>query len=391
MPTAIALNDINAFTAPSGVFTKVQYTSAIYDDRNEFDTATHRFTATHAGDYKICASLTPTSSVSLALELDFYVNGTRERGFVSGGGPEQGCRIVRLAAGSYLEVWVLQSSGAAVTFDEGGPWQWMTAAEVSSTVALGDASAFSAATGTYTKVPYSSKLYDDHSEYDVPNSRFTAGNSGDYQICASLSAAPDTTHGFELYLYVNGARENGFAGGSGASGTPEGCRTVRLAAGSYVEVWVYQASGAAMAFSSSPFLNWLTVAPMPSTVSMDDASAFTGAAASFIKVSYGTPLYDDQAQFDTSMSRFTAAQSGDYEFCASLLGSSAFVLETWANGVRGNPIAGGPWGDGYEHGCRVVRLTAGNYVEIMSYFAFGSLVSYSSSTSWDWLVVSKLR
>ena len=93
-----------------------------------------------------------------------------------------------------------------------------------------------------------------------------------------------------------------------------------------------------------------------------------------------------------SMSRFTAAQAGDYQFCASLLGALAFEMDLYINGTRENAFAGGTGDNAYSHGCRTVRLAAGNYVEIWAdAAATTALTTYPANTYWDWLVVSKLR
>ena len=187
----------------------------------------------------------------------------RERAFAGGGagfGFQQGCRVVRLAAGGYLEVWVYQASGAAVSFATNAYWNWMTVAKMPSTASLGNATVFSAATATFTKVPYTSPLYDDQSQVNGAQSRFMAAASGDYQFCASLTSAPgDVTHNFELDLYINGTRERALAGGGGLLGFAHGCRVVRLVAGNYVETWAYQASGAAISFPADAIWDWMTV------------------------------------------------------------------------------------------------------------------------------------
>jgi hypothetical protein len=201
--------------------------------------------------------------VSHPFELDLYVNGAREDAFAGevggGNGFEHGCRVVRLPAGSFVEVWVFQSSGAAMTFAPNSNWNWLTVTKLPTTVSLDDASAFSAASGVFTKVPYISKLFDDTTQFDIATSRFMAADSGDYRICASLTSYPNSsTLSFELDLYINGARSTAFAG-AGANGFQHGCRLVRLVAGNYVEVWAYQASGSAVAFPQNSFGNWLTV------------------------------------------------------------------------------------------------------------------------------------
>ena len=391
--TAISLDDINVFAAAAGTATLVPYIKKLYDDRNEYDTSTSRFTATDAGDYKICASLY-SSTYAGSFRLRLYVNGSNVAGFGidgNGNGFEHGCRVARLAAGDYVQVYVLQGSGAAVMFGQNTYWNWMTVAKISSTLDVSNITAFQAASGSFTVVPYATPRYDDKSQYDASTSKFTAAQAGDYELCASLNADTDTTHAFELDLFVNGAREDAFGGG-GSFIAAQGCRTVRLAAGNYVQVEVYQSSGAPMAFAADSLTNWMTVAQMPSTLSLDNATTFTGAGSTFIKVPYGTELYDDLNQYSASMSRFTAAQAGDYQLCASMLGATAFEMDLYINGTRENALAGGSGDSGFSHGCRTVRLAAGDYVEIWADAASTTgTVTYSPNTYWDWLVVSKMR
>jgi hypothetical protein len=389
--TAVSLDDITAFAAASGTPTKVPYIKKLYDDRSEYDVSNSRFTATDAGDYEFCASLT-SGTYTGAFRLRLYVNGQSLVAFAvdaAGAGVEHGCRVVRLAAGDYVEVFVLQSSGAAVMFAQNVYWNWMTVAKVSATLDLTTITPFQAATGGFTVVPYATPRYDDKSQFDASRSRFTAAQAGDYLFCASLSASNDTTDPFDLVLFVNGVREDALAGDANLVGG-QGCRPVRLAAGNYVQVEVFQASGGPMAFTADAATNWMTVALMPSTLSLNNAAMVIGAAASFTKIQYGTELYDDQNQYDATMSRFTAAQAGDYQFCASLLSDEvSFELDLYINGNRDNAFAGGPGSGGTSHGCRVVRLATGNHVEISAYSA-GTPI-YETNGEWDWLTVSKVR
>lgn len=397
--TAVSLTDINVFAAPAATFTKVPYVTELFDDANEFDTTTNRFTAAAAGDYQICASLTSSPDLTHPFELDLYINGTRENsiGGIGGHGFEQGCRVVRLAASDYVEVWVYpESPGAAVMFAKNSLWNWLTISKVKATASVRDITTFAAATATFTKVPFATKVYDDQSQFDVSNSRFTAAGAGDYEVCASLTSSPNLTHPFELDLYVNGAREDAFAGEvGGGNGFEHGCRVVRLAAGSFVEVWVLQSSGAAMTFAPNTYWNWLTVTKLPTTVSLDDASAFSAASGVFTKVPYISKLFDDGTQFDTGTSRFMAADSGDYLICASLTSypnSSilSFELDLYINGARSTAFAGSG-ANGFQHGCRLARLVAGNYVEVWAYQASGAAVSFSQNSFGNWLTVSKVR
>lgn len=117
-------------------------------------------------------------------------------------------------------------------------------------VSLDNITTFAALSGSFTTVPYVAELYNEQDAYDPSLSRFTALQTGTYEVCASHSPNATSPLAFELDLFVNGARENTIA--SGGTGIPQGCRTVNLLAGSYVTVAVSQASGAAVTFQHRP-------------------------------------------------------------------------------------------------------------------------------------------
>jgi hypothetical protein len=289
-----------------------------------------------------------------------------------------------------VEVWVYQNTSNPLTFSPNPYWNWMTVDKVSSTVSLGNITMFTAAPNTFVKVPYTGEFYDDGNEFDA-SSRFTAAASGDYRVCASLLAGTGA-HVFELDLYVNGARENAFASSSDTTAAT-GCRTVRLAAGNYVEVWAYQTATASVAFSPNPYWNWMTVDKVMSIVSLDDVTAFTPATNTFIQIPYINELYSDGNEFDLATHRFTAAGEGDYEVCASLYTAltpgTNFEIDLYVNGARENALASAV--GSFAQGCRTVRLAAGGYVEAWAHHNAASAATFPANPYWNWMTVNKVR
>ena len=86
------------FTAASNTFTKVAYSAESYDAQNEYDSTNYRFKASTAGRYLVCASLWAGSPLNL--ELDLFVNGTRERAFANSAGSTTARRLRPVVARS---------------------------------------------------------------------------------------------------------------------------------------------------------------------------------------------------------------------------------------------------------------------------------------------------
>ena len=100
--SAVSLDDTTSFAAANQTFTKVPYTTELHDDDDEFDVGTSRFTAAHAGDYEVCASLY-TGGADVEFELDLYKNGVRENALAHG-------RLTAGSSGARKKCWDLVSS-----------------------------------------------------------------------------------------------------------------------------------------------------------------------------------------------------------------------------------------------------------------------------------------
>lgn len=127
----VSIADLSpGFTIPTATFVTVPYATKSFDDRGEFDPATHAFKAKTAGDYLVCSSLALPTGVQ-ALEIDLFVNGVRDRA-LSGAQPGSsvgGCRLVRLAANDVLDVRAYMAYGAAIQVGSDPSWDWLTISE----------------------------------------------------------------------------------------------------------------------------------------------------------------------------------------------------------------------------------------------------------------------
>jgi hypothetical protein len=124
-PLDVYFDNTTSFSAAQNVPTKVRYSRKAYDDRNQFDAQNNRFTAAEPRDYRVCASLT---NFAQDYDLAIAINGVREKGLaMSANGFARGCRTVRLKnAGDFLELQVVQSAAASVSFNENSFWDWLT-------------------------------------------------------------------------------------------------------------------------------------------------------------------------------------------------------------------------------------------------------------------------
>jgi hypothetical protein len=104
--------------------------------------------------------------------------------------------------------------------------------------------------GTWTKIQFQTKTYDNLSEFDaVTNYRFTAQKTGFYHIASAIGwASQPSGNRTLLSIYKNGAEwlrlSDDTIGGANNS-TSSGSVTAKLTAGDYIEVWAYTSNSIA--------------------------------------------------------------------------------------------------------------------------------------------------
>jgi hypothetical protein len=251
--------------------------------------------------------------------------------------------------------------------------------------ALNDVSGFTAAPNQFIKVPYVNVAYDEKKQIDKAGGRFKAAVAGYYQVCASLAAPTDSN--FEIDLYLNGTREHGLA--TSRRGTAQGCRTIRLKARDYLEVWAEQKTDKAIEFAANATSAWMTVHPVPASVALGNTQTFSAPNATFTKVLYSEELYDVGGQFDPKTSRFTAALPGEYRICTGLSSDvKVFELDLYIDGQRENALLHTSSGSG--SGCRTVRLSQGQYVEVFVYQVLANPARFAPNQFWNWLTIDDL-
>ena len=386
IPTALGLDAITTFAVPPQTFTKVPYTTELYDDGDEYDTSTNRFTAKAAGDYEVCATL---YIVNVAFELDVFINDARERAFAYGTTVAEGCHTVRLKAGDHVDVRVWHAEAASESVSNVPAWTALTIRKSPATVLATGTTAFSVPSSTFTLVPYDHDVYDDANTFDTTAHTFIAPQAGDFQICASIAGGNGPTLRTEMDLFVNNTRKVGFAHDLGSF---IGCHTLRLAASDAVDVRIYQTQASSVSIPADSSWQWITVVPRTATVYEGNISSFTMAAGTFVKVPYTGEIYDENGEFDVSTSTFTAKTAGDYEVCASFdirIATFRTEIDVYKNGNREKGLAYTLGATGGH--CRVLRLAANDQINIYAYQESGTSQTITVlDPLWDWFQVTKL-
>lgn len=380
-PTAVSVTGISTFAVAAGTFTKVPYATELYDDADEYDTTTNRFTPKAAGDYLVCASITGPNQ----FEIDLFVNEQRHGGFgFSSTSIVEGCRAVHLAVGDYVDVRVYSTT---MTYTTNADYDYLTIYPVTLATYVKTSAAFSVNPSTFTTVPYDMELVDTLGAWDTTTKQFTAPSAGDYMFCGSIHQSGPSTNA-EMDLYVDGARTRSFTYNYEAT---TGCRTLRLAANAVVNVQMYQFTGAAISVPQDLDWNWLQILQVPTTFSVESMSQLVLPNVTNVLVPYTGEAFDEQAQFDVGTHQFTAASAGDYLFCGSINFQTTTApghLMLYKNGTKLRGLGHGP---AAITGCNVLRLATGDQISVDAYQASGSQLTLNADTFWFWLQASKLK
>lgn len=251
-------------------------------------------------------------------------------------------------------------------------------------IAADSIATFPALDRTFTHVPFASVAYDDARGLAPDTSHFVAPHDGDYQICASVTGPAAVN--FELDLFINGAREQAFALGTFVA---SGCRVARLAQGDVADIGLYQSSGSSQSFGGNPFADWLTIAEQPASIEVRGFASFQAPQMVFVRVPYINKLRDPDNEYDPVSAQFTPKLAGDYEVCASFAmgGNLGFELDLFKNNVRERAFTGDRGGG---TGCRVIRLAAGDHLDVRAYQDAAVVQTVPVDAFWDWLSIERV-
>ena len=304
-------------------------------------------------------------------------------------GAAEGCRTISLRKDDLVDARVYQGSGAPLTFSSNSIWNWLTVASIAGQVSLDNSNAFTAATGSFTRIPYNTELYTTYNggtgigtgtqtpkdDFDVTQGVWTAGTALGYLLCASV--APFTAD-FEMDLFVNNAREKAFAVSKHGAGL--GCRPTTLKLNDKVDVRLYQAQTPSLSVSPNSYWNWLTINAINTSLQtqFSDIAQFAVSSGNFAFVPYSG-----------IGSGYVAQYYGDYLVCSSLAGfTENFELDVFINGSRENAFAASNYGA--ATGCQLVRLKAQDTLQIGVYQNRVASLVFSPNGLWNWLSVFRV-
>lgn len=385
-PAKVGLEGTASFGAPQAQFTQVPYIAEAYDRLGNYHVSTRSFTAPRDESYAVCASLAATSYAK-DFELDLFVDGVRERAFaVARNGVANGCRTIALRTGNVLDVRVYQPFVGSLAFGGNASWDWMTIRSVTQYVAVNDLARFDAPSGQFSTIAYNTEASDPLNVFDPLMARLTLP-AGDFQLCMSAASfVPE----FEVDLFPHLQRSKAFAISSHGAAT--GCVPLSLTQDEYLDLRAYQGNGTPMVFSPNTLWNWLTLDRIHARrVSLNDIRAFTlpsDTQGVYTTVPFDGEAFDTQGEYDPTTGRFTAAEKGDYEFCASLTSfTGTFDVTLFVDGKKEKSFAMSKLGA--AQGCRLVRLDPGHFVEVRAHQTTGAPIAFNPNALWNWMTVNR--
>lgn len=255
---------------PNNADTIVNYSIKTYDTHGAVTTgASWKYTAPVSGYYKVKASISwVTVSGAASYRLKIFKNGVMHTQFAAEGDTYifPVSDTVQLNAGDYIDIRTFQLSGAALDTDSAPESQFVTVERVSGPAAIAASetvvavyqrtTAQSIPNSTDELVDLDVKLVDTHGAVTTGAAwKFTAPVSGLYNVSCSIGFAPNAT-GIR-YLLV---KKNGAFTAFGADSAPAFAGAdlflntsviFKLVAGDYLQISIFQSSGAALNTSSA--------------------------------------------------------------------------------------------------------------------------------------------
>jgi hypothetical protein len=277
------------------------------------------------------------------------------------------------------------SVDAAAAID-GGAGEVDATPQARTSIYVDDVTTFAVPRLTHTKIPYTTEISDELGEYDPGTSRFTPSFPGDYQVCAALHKAPYLpTLALNVFKNDDAATRSLFGFNRWVV---TGCTTVRLVAGDFIDVRIYQDGEGSYTFEPNATWAWLTIHRVDASAFAYTDATFTAENAVFTTVRYGHEVFDDGGELDPSTSRFTAAAAGDVQVCASAAGSTyyPFELEAFIDGARVRGIGAG---EAVGPGCHTLRLASGAILDVRATQSTGSQVTYAGDGTASWVSLAK--
>lgn len=276
----------------------------------------------------------------------------------------------------------------------------------------------SIANDTPVKLQLNSVTHDSHGAFDTTNNRYVVAQPGYYEIASTVNWDTNGTGTRITIIYKNGAE---FARGQGTPSSSFGVAmsattTAKLVAGDYIEVFVFQNSGAALNTNGGSSLTFFDIRRLsgPSAIAASEtvAARYTiSTSSSNLSIANGateildfdTKTFDSHGAVTTGASwKFTAPIAGKYRVSSKLVYDAATFTVTQAVSLqiyKNGSVYSLP---GYYqspatsthtavvHGSDVIQLSAGDYIDIRTAHSEGTARALSGSATQHYVVVERV-
>jgi hypothetical protein len=271
-------------TVSTTAATKVNFNTSVYDTTGSFDTSTQRYTIPETGTYVITAQiyfalLTANDATSIGLYIDGVLHSfnSAPNASTSYGLPFN--TQLRLNKGQYIEIFTDSAADTDYRIEGAAAGRsWFSATRVDKNMFGMNQQVFASyttnagqsipGTGTFTIIDFEDKTDDTHNAVTPGASwKFTAPIDGLYTVLssaafASASFAAGTQ--LELTLYKNNAvvaRNLGRKDATQSFTTPAPTinHTLKLNAGDFIDIRIYQDTGSARTLSLTQQYNYITI------------------------------------------------------------------------------------------------------------------------------------
>lgn len=385
-----------AFSVASG-WNKVPLDKTSFDAIGGFNLPSSRYVCPVSGLYHVDGNVTANTTAAGLFMVAVYKNGVEcSSGVGAPVAPASSTEtnvnvsdIVQCNAGDYLELWSYSTAGSvplyvassnnflAVSLVAATAIQQHPLQPASQARAYRNAAYSIPVNSNWQKIPLDTKSYDAGNCFDGTG-RYTCSVGGFYQVNADVSAANVVYAG----IGKNGSLQSQ---GPGATSTAVS-DIVQCNPGDYLELYVYQNSGSAVALNLGAQYNSLSISLVGTTPTTAPANAarahrnaaLSPAAATWTKIGLDTIDFDPGGNVQTANGRYVCPVTGIYDvealvtFNVSATGTyTEIVGGIYKNGVMVNETLAWPAVQYYSVVTIAdkIQCNAGDYLELYGYIS----------------------
>ena len=426
-----------ALTLTVSAWTKIPVDAVVYDAGQNVSLANGRYVCPVGGYYQIDSAVSVNSAATgILVQGAIYKNGANtavgSASMSNTANPQtlgsQTSDVVQCNAGDYLELFAYCNAALGLN---GNPYTYLAVSLVGTAPTAAPANAARAwrsaaltpAASTWTKISVDTITHDAGGNFSLANGRYVCPVAGVYDVFGSVMfvvSATGTYTAIGASIYRNGVliTQNTPLAAVQNQMQVQVSDKVQCNAGDYIELWGYNAQGAAVTanatttYLSVSLLTGSQVGPMgPQGVpgnSVDAktaarayrAAALTTASGAFSKIPLDTLSYDSAANMQVASGRYVVPTAGYYQAngevaVAGNASTDCLVhADLYVNGslaVVGS-VVGRMDNAGYARPnvSDVLRLNAGDYIELWTYTSAAFALFVGGASAYNYLSVVKV-